>query len=205
MKVGYVRVSTAEQNPARQMELMKSLGVEKIYQEKRSGKNTSCRVFKDKGYSGKNTDRPQFNEMLSFLRDGDTLYVESFSRLSRSTRDLLSTVATLTEHGVNLVSDKENFDTSTPQGKFVLTVFAALSEFERESILERQREGIEIAKAEGKYKGRKPIPANEKFFTVAKAWADGKVALKDAIRESGMSSSTFFRKCKQYEISRRSS
>ena len=190
MKVGYVRVSTAEQNPARQMELMKSLGVEKIYQEKRSGKNT---------------DRPQFNEMLSFLRDGDTLYVESFSRLSRSTRDLLSTVAMLTEHGVNLVSDKENFDTSTPQGKFVLTVFAALSEFERESILERQREGIEIAKAEGKYKGRKPIPANEKFFTVAKAWADGKVALKDAIRESGMSSSTFFRKCKQYEISRRSS
>lgn len=185
MKVGYVRVSTAEQNPARQMELMKSLGVEKIYQEKRSGKNT---------------DRPQFNEMLSFLRDGDTLYVESFSRLSRSTRDLLSTVATLTERGVNLVSNKESFDTSTPQGKFVLTVFAALSEFERESILERQREGIEIAKAEGKYKGRKPIPATDKFFTVAKAWADGKVALKDAIQESGMSSSTFFRKCKQYEI-----
>lgn len=185
MKVGYVRVSTAEQNPARQMELMKSLGVEKIYQEKRSGKNT---------------DRPQFNEMLSFLRDGDTLYVESFSRLSRSTRDLLSTVATLTERGVNLVSDKESFDTSTPQGKFVLTVFAALSEFERDSILERQREGIEIAKAEGKYKGRKPIPATDKFFTVAKAWADGKVALKDAIQESGMSSSTFFRKCKQYEI-----
>lgn len=185
MKVGYVRVSTAEQNPARQMELMKSLGVEKVYQEKRSGKNT---------------DRPQFNEMLSFLRDGDTLYVESFSRLSRSTRDLLSTVATLTERGVNLVSDKESFDTSTPQGKFVLTVFAALSEFERESILERQREGIEIAKAEGKYKGRKPIPATDKFFTVAKAWADGKVALKDAIQESGMSSSTFFRKCKQYEI-----
>lgn len=188
MKVGYVRVSTAEQNPARQMELMKTLGVEKIYQEKRSGKNT---------------DRPQFNEMLSFLRDGDTLYVESFSRLSRSTRDLLSTVATLTERGVNLVSDKESFDTSTPQGKFVLTVFAALSEFERESILERQREGIEIAKAEGKYKGRKPIPTNEKFFTVAKAWADGKVALKDAIQESGMSSSTFFRKCKQYKINKK--
>ena len=187
MKVGYVRVSTAEQNPARQMELMKSLGVEKIYQEKRSGKNT---------------DRPQFNEMLSFLREGDTLYVESFSRLSRSTRDLLFTVATLTERGVNIVSEKEKFDTSTPQGKFVLTMFAALSEFERESILERQREGIEIAKAEGKYKGRKPIPASEKFFTVARAWADGKIALKDAIRESGMSSSTFFRKCKLYEINR---
>ena len=190
MRVGYVRVSTAEQNPARQMELMKSLGVEKIYQEK-------C--------SGKNTDRPQFNEMLSFLREGDTLYVESFSRLSRSTRDLLSTVATLSERGVILVSDKEKFDTGTPQGKFVLTVFAALSEFERESILERQQEGIEIAKSEGKYKGRKPIPAGEQFFTVARAWADGKIALKDAIRDSGMSPSTFFRKCKQYEISRRSS
>lgn len=190
MRVGYVRVSTAEQNPARQMELMKSLGVEKVYHEKRSGKNT---------------DRPQFNEMLSFLRDGDTLYVESFSRLSRSTRDLLATVATLTERGVNLVSEKEKFDTSTPQGKFVLTVFAALAEFERESILERQREGIEIAKSEGKYKGRKPIPAGEQFFTVARAWADGKIALKDAIRDSGMSPSTFFRRCKQYEISKRSS
>lgn len=71
MRVGYVRVSTAEQNPARQVELMKSLGVEKVFLDK---------------ISGKNTDRPQFNEMLSFLREGDTLYVESFSRLSRSTR-----------------------------------------------------------------------------------------------------------------------
>lgn len=185
MKVGYVRVSTAEQNPARQLELMKSLGVEKIYHEK---------------ISGKDTNRPQFNEMLSFLREGDSLYVESFSRLSRSTRDLLSTVATLTERGVVLVSDKEKFDTGTPQGKFVLTVFAALSEFERESILERQREGIEIAKAEGKYKGRKPIPTTENFFTVAKAWSDGTITLKDAIKESGVSESTFFRRCKQYGI-----
>lgn len=185
MKVGYVRVSTAEQNPARQLELMKSLGVEKIYHEK---------------ISGKDTNRPQFNEMLSFLREGDILYVESFSRLSRSTRDLLSTVATLTERGFVLVSDKEKFDTGTPQGKFVLTVFAALSEFERESILERQREGIEIAKAEGKYKGRKPIPTTENFFTVAKAWSDGTITLKDDIKESGVSESTFFRRCKQYGI-----
>ena len=190
MRVGYVRVSTAEQNPARQMELMKSLGVEKIYSEK---------------LSGKNTERPQFKEMLSFLREGDTLYIESFSRLSRSTRDLLNTVSTLTERGVNLVSDKEKVDTTTPQGRFMLTVFAGLSELERENTLERQREGIEIAKAEGKYKGRKPISAGEQFFTVARAWADGKIALKDAIRDSGMSPSTFFRRCKQYEISKRSS
>lgn len=188
MKVGYVRVSTVEQNLGRQMELMKSLGVEKIYCDKMSGKST---------------DRTEFKEMMSFLREGDTLYVESFSRLSRSTLDLLNTVGKLKEKKVNLVSDKEQMDMSTPQGKFMVTVFAALSEFERESILERQREGIEIAKAEGKYKGRKPIPTTETFFTVAKAWSDGSLALKDAIKESGVSESTFFRRCKQYGIGRK--
>lgn len=190
MKVGYVRVSTLDQNPARQMELMKSLGVEKIFLDK---------------ISGKDTNRPQFNEMLSFLREGDTLYIESFSRLSRSTKDLLSTVALLTERGVNLVSDKEKVDTTTPQGRFMLTVFAALSELERENILERQREGIEIAKTEGKYKGRKPVEITDRFFFVAKAWSEGNLALKDAIEESGMSSSTFFRRCKQYNIHKESS
>lgn len=172
MKVGYVRVSTVEQNLARQLELMKTLGVEKIYCDKMSGKNT---------------ERTEFKEMIEFLREGDTLYVESFSRLSRSTLDFLNTVSRLQAKSVNLVSDKEKMDMSTPQGKFMVTVFAALSELERTSMLERQREGIEIAKA------------------VANAWAGGKIALKDAIRESGMSSSTFFRKCKQFEISKRSS
>lgn len=187
MKVGYVRVSTIEQNPARQMELMESLGVEKVFCDK---------------VSGKDTNRPEFQIMLAFLREDDTLYVESFSRLSRSTKDLLATVTYLTEKGINLVSDKEKVDTTTPQGRFMLTVFAALSELERENILERQREGIEIAKAEGKYKGRKPIPATDKFFQVAKLWSEGNLALKDAIEQSGMSSATFFRKCKQYQISK---
>lgn len=187
MKVGYVRVSTVEQNPARQFELMNSLGVEKIYCDK---------------VSGKDTNRPEFQKMLSFLREDDTLYVESFSRLSRSTKDLLSTVALLTERGVNLVSDKEKVDTTTPQGRFMLTVFAALSELERENILERQREGIEIAKAEGKYKGRKPIPVTDKFFHVAKLWSEGDMPLKDAIEQSGVSSATFFRRCKQYQITK---
>lgn len=185
MKVGYVRVSTLDQNPARQVELMKSLGVEKTYVEK---------------ISGKNTDRPKFQEMMSFLREGDVLYVESFSRLSRSTKDLLATVGVLSERGVYLVSDKEKVDTNTPQGRFMLTVFAALSELERENILERQKEGIAIAKAEGKYKGRKPIETGEKFFSVAKAWASGRLALKEAVSQSGMSESTFFRKCKQFNI-----
>lgn len=187
MRVGYVRVSTAEQNPARQVELMKSLDVEKVFLDK---------------ISGKNTDRPQFNEMLSFLRDGDTLYVESFSRLSRSTKDLLNTAGVLSARGVQLVSDKEKVDTNTPQGRFMLTVFAALSELERENILERQREGIEIAKAEGKYKGRKPIAVTDRFLGAARSWQEGSLPLKDAIEQSGLSESTFFRKCKQQGIRR---
>ena len=111
MRVGYVRVSTTEQNPARQDELMKSFGVEKVFSEK---------------LSGKDTNRPQFQEMLSFLREGDTLYVESFSRLSRSTQDLLNTIHLLGEKKVSLVSDKEKIDTTTPQGRLVMTVFAAI-------------------------------------------------------------------------------
>lgn len=185
MKVGYVRVSTAEQNPARQEELMKSFGVDKLFSEK---------------ISGKDTNRPQFKEMLSFLREGDTLYVESFSRLSRSTRDLLDTVNTLNEKGVSLVSDKEKIDTTTPQGRLVMTVFAAIYEFERENTLQRQREGIEIAKRDGKYKGRKPIEVTDKFVKIARKWEAGEMQLKEAVAESGVSQSTFFRKCKELDI-----
>nr|DAF24618.1 MAG TPA: gamma delta Resolvase, site specific recombination [Caudoviricetes sp.] len=185
MKVGYVRVSTVEQNPARQEELMKSFGVDKVYSEK---------------LSGKDTNRPQFKEMLSFLREGDTLYVESFSRLSRSTRDLIDTVNALNEKGVSLVSDKEKIDTTTPQGRLVMTVFAAIYQFERENTLERQREGIAIAKREGKYKGRKPIEVTDSFLKIARKWEKGELTLKDAIAQSGMSQSTFFRKCKEQGI-----
>lgn len=185
MKVGYVRVSTTEQNPARQDELMKSFGVDKVYSEKLSGKDTK---------------RPQFQEMMDFLREGDTLYVESFSRLSRSTRDLLDTVNSLNEKGVCLVSDKEKIDTTTPQGRLVMTVFAAIYQFERENTLERQREGIAIAKREGKYKGRKPIEVTDAFLKIARNWEKGELALKDAVELSGVSQSTFFRKCKQYGI-----
>ena len=187
MKVGYMRVSTVEQNPARQEEILNKFGVDKIFYDQMSGKN--C-------------DRPQYKEMMKFLREGDELYIESFSRLSRSTRDLLSTVDELNTRGVKFVSHKENVDTSTPQGRLMLTMFAALSEFERESLLERQREGIAIAKAEGKYTGRKPVECGDKFFHVANAWKDGTMKLKEAIEGSGLSQATFFRKCKQYGISK---
>ena len=187
MKVGYIRVSTTEQNPARQEQLLnETYHVEKVFEEKVSGKNTK--------------DRPEFNKMLDFVRQGDTLYIESFSRLSRSTQDLLKTVSILKERGVTLVSDKEKLDTTTPQGKFMLTIFAALSEFERENILERQREGIAIAKAQGKYKGRQARPITEVFMTSAKRWQEGSLSMKEAIAMSGVSSATFFRWCKKCGI-----
>lgn len=187
MKVGYVRVSTAEQNPARQLKLMEEYGVDKVYAEK---------------VSGKDTNRPEFKKMMSFLREGDTLCVESFSRLSRSTRDLIDTVNTLAERGVCLVSDKEKIDTTTPQGRLVMTVFAAINQFERECILERQREGIEIAKSQGKYRGRKPIEVTDAFLQTARRWESGELALKDAVRQCGVSEATFFRKCKVHGIRR---
>lgn len=140
MLVGYSRVSTVEQNEARQLEKLKELGCEKIYIDK-------C--------SGKNTNRPEFNKMMDYVREGDIVYVTEWSRLSRSTMDLLTTLNSLENKGVIVKSIKENFDTSTPQGKLMLTVFAAISQFERELILQRQAEGIEIAKQQGKYKGRK--------------------------------------------------
>lgn len=141
MLVGYCRISTVEQNEARQIEKLRELGCEKIYIDK-------C--------SGKNTNRPEFNKMMDYVRDGDTVYVTEWSRLSRSTMDLLTTLNTLELKGVIVKSVKEDFDTSTPQGKLILTVFAAISQFERELILQRQAEGISIAKQQGKYKGRQP-------------------------------------------------
>lgn len=184
MKVGYVRVSTAEQNTARQEVLMQNLGVEKVFIDKMSGKNT---------------DRPQLKEMLNFVREGDTVIVESFSRLARSTRDLLDIVNQLNEKNVKFVSQKETIDTSTPAGEFMLTVFAALADLERKTTLQRQREGIEIAKAEGKYKGRKPIDVDEEQFRkLYNDWQNGKTTPKIMMNELGLKSATFWRKVREY-------
>lgn len=140
MNVAYVRVSTVEQNEERQIEGLKKYGIEKWFTEKASGKNMN---------------RPQLQQALEFVRDGDTLFVHDFSRLARSTKDLLDIAERLDKKGVRLVSNKENIDTHTTTGKLMLTMIGAIAEFERANILERQREGIAIAKAKGVYKGRK--------------------------------------------------
>ena len=182
MKVGYVRCSTAEQNEARQLKMMEEQNVERIFIDKASGKDT---------------DRENYKAMMAFVRAGDSVTVESISRIARNTRDLLSIIATLTEKGVEFISLKESIDTTTPQGRFMLTVFGALSELERESLLQRQREGIEIAKAEGKYKGRKPVAINEtKFRSVCARWRAGKITATAAMQEVGLKPNTFYRRVK---------
>ncbi len=133
-KIGYIRVSTEHQETARQQEVMCGYQVDRIFSE---------------NLSGANADRPQLRAMLDYVCEGDTLYVESISRLGRSTKDLLNIIDTLTDKDVTLISYKENIDTDTPTGKFMLTVFPALSQFELLTLQLRQREGIEIAKAQG--------------------------------------------------------
>lgn len=140
--LAYVRVSTADQNEGRQMEAMKPYAIDKFFIEKVSGKNAA---------------RPKLQEMLEYVREDDTVYVSEFSRLGRSTADLLSIVRQIEAVGAKFISIKENFDTKTPAGRLQMTMLAAISEFERDMILERQREGIALAKQAGKYKGRKRI------------------------------------------------
>lgn len=182
MKVGYVRCSTAEQNEARQLKMMEEQNVERIFIDKASGKDTDCENYR---------------AMIAFVRAGDSVTVESISRIARNTRDLLSIIATLTEKGVEFISLKESIDTTTPQGRFMLTVFGALSELERESLLQRQREGIEIAKAEGKYKGRKPVTINEaKFRAVCARWRASDITATAAMKEVGLKPNTFYRRVK---------
>lgn len=166
---------------------MKTLGVEKVFTEK---------------ISGKDTNRPEFLKMLDYLREGDTLYVESISRLSRSIRDLLKTIDILNEKDVTFVSQKENIDTTTAQGRFMLSVFAALSELEREQTLQRQREGIEIAKAQGKYKGRQPVSYDKrKLEALYPDWKTGKLSAVDYAKQLGLKKNTFYRRLKEYQES----
>lgn len=182
MKVAYIRVSTKEQNTARQEKAMESLNVEKTFIEK---------------ISGKDTNRPQLKAMLDYVREGDTLIVESYSRLARSTQDLLKIVEELNKKGVSFISLKENIDTTTPQGKLMLTIFAGLAQFERECTLQRQKEGIAIAKEQGKYKGRKPLSKPSEWDSVIERMNKGEITKVEARKELGLTHATFYRMLKK--------
>mgnify|MGYP004652850621 CR=1 FL=1 len=185
--IGYIRVSSSQQNTARQHVDFSSAGItiDKVYEEKASGKNT---------------ERPQLKAMLQYVREGDTVYVESFSRLARSTRDLLEIVEELTSKGVQFVSLKEKVDTSTPQGKFMLTVFAGLAQLERENILQRQREGIDLCLSEGRPYGRPSAQISDTFAANYHKWKAGEIKAVDFMQLEGLAKSTFYKLVRRCQI-----
>lgn len=160
---------------------MRELGVEQVFIDR---------------VSGKNTDRPELKRMMSFVREGDTVIVEAISRFARNTKDLLDLVEQLSAKEVEFISKKEAIDTTTPTGKFMLTVFGAVAELEREYILQRQREGIAVAKQNGVYKGRKPIE-HPKFAEIVSLWKGGEITAVEAMKRLNMKPSTFYRKVKE--------
>ena len=184
MRVAYVRVSTVEQNEERQLQALEGFEIEKWFVEKKSGKNTN---------------REQLTLMLEFVRAGDVIYVMDFSRLSRSVSDLLNIVQTLERKNVRLVSLKENIDTHTPTGKLMLTVIGAIAEFERENLLERQKEGIDIAKKQGRYKGKKRKTL-ENFDEVYNEWKNNNITATSASKLLGVTRATFYNRVKQKEM-----
>lgn len=184
MIVGYVRVSSITQNESRQLITMEKHNVEKLFIDK---------------VSGKDTNRPQLNSMLDFIREGDTVVIHSFDRLARNTKDLLTIVEDLNNRGINLLCEKDNIDTNTPNGKLMLTMLGAIAEFERQLMLERQREGIALAKAEGKYKGRKTIEKPKNWDEVYNKWKHREITAIKAMQELGLKKSTFYKILKQYE------
>lgn len=160
MNIAYIRVSTVEQNEGRQLEAMKNLNIERTFLEK---------------VSGKDTNRPELKAMIGFARAGDSIYIESFSRLARDTRDLLNLTDAMEKKGIKIHSLKENFDSSTPNGILMLTMLGAIATFERDIMLERQREGIALAKAQGKYKGRKAKELPENFNELYQQYMSRKI------------------------------
>lgn len=185
MNIAYIRVSTVEQNEQRQIEGLKKYNIDKTFTEK---------------VSAKDTNRPQLKEMLEFARSGDTIHIHSLDRLARNTQDLLSLVEQLKAKEINLVSNKENIDTSTPTGILMLTMIGAIAQFERANMLERQKEGIAIAKEEGKFKGRKAIEYPSNWEEVYNQYKNRSITGTRAMELLELKRNTFYKLIKEYEV-----
>lgn len=181
--IAYIRVSTAEQNDARQKEALAPHNIGKFFIEK---------------ITAKDTNRPEFQAMMDYVREGDTIYIKDFSRIARNTKDLLNIVEALNNKGVKLISLKENLDTTTPTGKLMLTMIGAIYEFERTNLLERQKEGIAIAKRAGKYKGRKEITPPDNFNEVYQLWQTRKITGREAMKQLNLKTNTFYKLVKNW-------
>lgn len=184
MNIAYIRVSTVDQNEQRQIEALEGKNIDKWYIEK---------------VSAKDTNRPKLQEMLEFAREGDTIYIHSFDRLARSTTDLLGLIEQMQEKGIHFVSNKENIDTSTPTGKLMVTMIGAINEFERANLLERQREGIAIAKENGAYKGRKAIEVDKRFKAEYERYLNRELNKTELAKALEISRPTLDKLIKEYE------
>lgn len=178
--IGYARVSTQDQNLERQIDALNAYGIDRLYQEKMTGTRQH---------------RPELDAMLSRLEEGDTVVVESLSRLGRSTKDLLTLIDLFESKKVKLVSLKENIDTSTSTGRLLITVLSALSQFERDVIVERTNEGLAAARARGR-KGGRPKVADTKIRQALKLYDTKQYSLKEIESLTGVKPSTLYRRLK---------
>ena len=175
-RIGYVRVSSFDQNPERQLE---QIQVDKMFTDKASGKDTQ---------------RPELDALLSFVRDGDTVVVHSMDRLARNLDDLRRLVQKLTKRGVRIEFAKENLTFTgedSPMANLMLSVMGAFAEFERALIRERQREGIALAKQRGAYRGRKKSLSEPQIVELKRRIADGEQKATVA-RDFGISRETLY-------------
>ena len=183
----YIRVSSKEQNTIRQEVKAReyNMPIECVYIEKVSGKNV--------------TDRPVLTNLMAALKSGDKLIVDSISRFARNTKDLLELIDQLNGKGIIFVSLKESIDTTTSTGLFMLTVFGAVAQLERDYIKDRQMEGIAIAVTEGKYKGRKPIEVPRLWDKYYKMMNNGDISGIDVMKILGLKKTTFYKLINQYK------
>ena len=177
MLYGYARVSTRQQDLSRQLDLLERYECHKIYTEK---------------ISGIRTNRPELNKLKKRVKENDKIIIESFSRLGRSTKDLIDLVYFFERKGVKVISIKENFDTQTPQGKLMMTVFQAFSQFERDIIVERTKEGLDSARARGNIGGRPRIDPKLIQYALNLYQKEGRTVV-DICAQTGIKRSTFYR------------
>ncbi|MEP8492396.1 recombinase family protein [Enterobacter hormaechei] len=166
MQIGYVRVSTNDQNTALQRNALECAGCELIFEDKMSGKTS---------------DRPGLKKVLRTLSEGDTLVVWKLDRLGRSMRHLVTLIEDLRGRGVNFRSLTDSIDTSTPMGRFFFHVMGALAEMERELIVERTRAGLAVARAQGRIGGRRPKLSEDEWAQIGRLLAAGETRKRVSI------------------------
>lgn len=179
MRIGYIRVSTAHQNTDRQEDSLGRMNVEKVFIEK---------------VSGKDRKRPQLKAMMEFVQEGDVVVVHEISRLARSVTDLYDIAKELKDKGVSLESLKETIDLSSATGNLTFGILAVLAQFERDLLLERQKEGIEAAKARGKKWGREAVYGKDErvLHEVFSQYSAKKISYAEAKEKLGMKKGTFY-------------